>query len=201
MFTFFLFSRWHRYLQRAYIVWSSTYIQPTDCQRTACSYLLNARIACIVCCRTSVVTKLSVSIQYITGSWQIQWSICYHTHQVHWLRGKWLQIGSVCERCSEIPRCLSVFPESPFWSLDELDSLISKNQLSVYAIITFSLVFTEKLDMLSNIFIFLRKRFQNIISSPHQRNSWSDCHRKWAVENWNRTIWSFILKIVVFNLN
>lgn len=57
---------------------------------------MNARIACIVCCRTSVVTKLSVPIQYITGSWQIQWSICYHTHQVHWLRGKWLQIGAQC---------------------------------------------------------------------------------------------------------
>lgn len=72
------------------------YSTPTDCQRTACSYLLNARIACIVCCRTSVVTKLSVPIQYITGSWQIQWSICYHTHQVHWLTGKWLQIGAQC---------------------------------------------------------------------------------------------------------
>lgn len=77
---------------------NNPHVHPQNCQRTACSYLVNAKIVCIVCCRTSVVTKLSVPIQYITGSWQIQWSICYHTHQVHWLRVKWLQIGAQCVR-------------------------------------------------------------------------------------------------------
>lgn len=157
--------------------------------------LLSASIACIVCCRTSVVTKLSVPIQYITGSWQIQWSICYHTHQVHWLRGKRLQIGAQCVR--EVVRF-----QDAYHSFQKVLSGLLTNLTCSFLKWPFSLWYHY---LYINIFRKIKTCYQSLppplsfsfwkwvfrVSTPFPslENSWSDCCRKWAVENWNCTIW------------
>lgn len=49
-------------------------------------------------------------------------------------------------------------------------------------------IFRKTGHVIKDTYFFLRMRFQNIISPP-EGNSWSDCHRKWAMTNWNCTIW------------
>lgn len=164
----------------------------------ACSYSLNASVACIVWWRTSVVTKLSVLTQYITGSWQIQWSICYHTHQVHWLRGKRLQIGAQCVR--EVARFQDAyhsFQKVLSGLLTSLTCSFLKWPYTLWYHYLFVDIFRKTGQVTKDLFfrdsVFLRLAFSSpcpcLAPFPGVGDSWSDCCRKWAVENWNCAIW------------
>lgn len=120
------FSKWCKILPKSlHCTIIHIYSTPTDCQRTACSYLMNARIACIVCCRTSVVTKLSVPIHHRKLA-DTMIHLLSHPSSALAQRETAADWSSVCARSSESPRCSSFFPGSPFLLFDELDLLIFK---------------------------------------------------------------------------